>query len=283
MLTLAVLGVSSSALWIRWCESGPFAVAFWRLVLATFFVGMACLRTQASRTAVERLLGRPAVALAGLFLAAHFITWIASLDEISVSASCFLLSVQVPFSGLVSWLAFREAPGRRGLFGMALTLVGIGLLAADDGLGLSEGSLLGTMLALSAGILVVLYMAVGRRLRETEDNLPYITAVYAWTTLWLLLAAVLLDEPKLPEIVGKWDVWYLLLLALLPTLLGHGLFNYALSRVGVHVVSLCVMAEPVAASLLAWAFLSEQPAQVLWFAGPLILVGALLATVERRD
>ena len=70
---------------------------------------------------------------------------------------------------------------------------------------------------------------------------------------------------------------YLALLALAPQLLGHSSLNWALGHLPATLVAVAVMAEPVGATLLAWAVLDETPPVTAVGGGVLILFGVYLA------
>lgn len=275
-IAIAVTCVSSSAILVRWCESGVLAIAFWRLALAAALLWLPALVSgRARRERIRATCSRWAV-LAGLALAVHFGLWIGSLGLTSVAASTFLLSIQVPVAGVVSWLVLREPPGGRALAGMAACLAGIGVLASatpDEG-----GTLAGNLLALGAGVTYVAYVGTGRSVRSRVPIFCYLPAVYTWAACGMAAVAVLAGKSLRPAVSTDW-LW-LALLAVVPTLGGHGLFNHALARVRVYVVNLAVMGEPVMASLLAWALLAEPPPARIALAAPLILGGAALAILD---
>ena len=50
-----------------------------------------------------------------------------------------------------------------------------------------------------------------------------------------------------------------LLMALIPTLLGHTMQNWAIGYLPAYIVSISLLAEPVGSGLLAWLFFHEVP------------------------
>lgn len=281
VLVVAVLCVSSSAILIRWCDSSAASIAFWRLALAAAALLAVGSRHARGRGDIVRALRSPWCLAAGVFLALHFVLWIRSLSETSVAASTFLLAIQVPVAGLLSWVWLKEPPRGRGLAGMALALAGILAWWAWDRATHGAGSSVarGDLLAIGAGLAHVGYVGVGRRVRRRVRIVPYLGAVYAWAALAVAASTLPLGATLAPAGAADWGL--LVALALVPTLGGHGLFNYALARVRVYVVNLAVMGEPVVASILAWLLLAEAPPMPTWIAGPLILAGATLALHER--
>ncbi len=76
---------------------------------------------------------------------------------------------------------------------------------------------------------------------------------------------------------------YLLLLALLPQLLGHSSFNWALAHLPASYVSIALLGEPVGASILAAVLLGESPSELKLAGVGLILAGILIATLRANS
>ena len=72
-----------------------------------------------------------------------------------------------------------------------------------------------------------------------------------------------------------------LVIAIVPMIFGHTVYNWALRYVEAPIVSLSFLGEPVGASLLAYFFLGETPAFTVLLGGGLTLFGILI-TVYRR-
>jgi drug/metabolite transporter (DMT)-like permease len=71
--------------------------------------------------------------------------------------------------------------------------------------------------------------------------------------------------------------WSLLVaIAVVPQILGHGSFNWALSRLPAALVVSAVLGEPIVSTLLAWRLLAEPPSRGLIAGGAAILTGILL-------
>jgi drug/metabolite transporter (DMT)-like permease len=67
------------------------------------------------------------------------------------------------------------------------------------------------------------------------------------------------------------------LLALVPQLLGHSTFNWALRYLPAAYVSITLLGEPVSSAILAYFLLGEIPSMLMVFGAILILVGIYLA------
>ena len=81
-------------------------------------------------------------------------------------------------------------------------------------------------------------------------------------------------------ILGYSKVTYLwfLLLAVVPQLIGHSSFNWALGYLPVSYVTIAAIGEPVAATALAWIILHESPTWLQIVGGALCLAGISYAS-----
>ena len=104
LLAVAVVAVSTSAPLIRAADAPSLAVAFWRNALALPVLG-AIVLVGAERRRELRHLGareRRLTVVAGLFLAAHFATWVPSLSYTSVASSVALVATQPVWAAVIA-------------------------------------------------------------------------------------------------------------------------------------------------------------------------------------
>ncbi len=65
---------------------------------------------------------------------------------------------------------------------------------------------------------------------------------------------------------------------MVPQLLGHGALNYALKHVTATLIAICILGEPVGASVFAYFFLGESVTALQCMGGGLILAGIFIST-----
>jgi drug/metabolite transporter (DMT)-like permease len=73
----------------------------------------------------------------------------------------------------------------------------------------------------------------------------------------------------------------MVLLALVPQLVGHSSFNWALARLPAVFVAVATLGEPIGATVLAYFLLSETPTAIRMFGAALVLVG-IAVTMSRQ-
>jgi drug/metabolite transporter (DMT)-like permease len=269
-LAAAVVAVSFGAPLARLTDAAPLAVAAWRMLLATaIIVPFAWRRGGLSLPAGS---GR-AVAFAGLMLGLHFGLWIPSLWLTSVSASVLLVQT-APLWLLLASPRFLGVPiRRRNVVSFALAIAGVAVIARGD-LTLSLRALLGDALALGGAAACAGYLVVGKRLRGTMPLERYLAAVYGGAAVTLVAALALLRTPPWPADATSWLC--LLGLAVVPTLTGHTLFNWALAHLEAYRVNLVMLLEPVLATAWAWVFLAQAPPAHVLPGGALVLAALAL-------
>ncbi len=219
------------------------------------------------------------IALAALFLAGHYLTWITSLTGTSTFASVALVCTQPLFVALFSYLLFREVMPRQAAPGALLALLGAVVIAVSGMLGdappeaeSSMENLFSSLLALLGAVLMAGHWLVGRHIRTSLPAEVYTPALYLLTAALLALSLPLMGGFSMPVAALP----YLAGLVLGSTLLGHTLFSFALSRVSASVVSFALLGEPVGAMVFAMIFLNETPTPWVLAGGCLTLLGLCL-------
>ncbi len=264
-LILAALAVSWAAIFVRFAEAPPLVVAFYRMVTATIiFLPWALGPGRKSIAGYDaRSLGLSI--LSGALLAVHFGFWISSLSYTPVANSVMLVSGAPIFVALFSGLVLKERPHPLSYLGILLALAGGGVIMGGD-INWAPEQLWGDLLALIGAIAVAGYFMLGRLVQRRVSVFPYIFTTYTASAVFLGLA-VLFTGGRFTGYPAMTWLW-MFLLGLVASVIGHSLYNRALRFFKAHVVGVCVLAEPVGATVLAYFLLAETPP---WYA----LLGAI--------
>ncbi|MER3480127.1 MAG: EamA family transporter [Meiothermus sp.] len=215
--------------------------------------------------------------LAGVFLAVHFATWITSISYTSIAASVTLVNTNPIWVALISWIWLKQAPARLTLLGIAVAFVGGVVIALGGSSNPGPNPALGNLLAVVGAVAVSFYFLLGREAQHRGFPIGlYIAVAYSAAAVVLLPLPLLFKTPYFGYPVETY-LW-ILLMALIPQLIGHTSFNWAVRWVAPVLVMLAILFEPVGASLLAYLVFGELPGwQVLIGAG--VLLGGVVAAV----
>jgi drug/metabolite transporter (DMT)-like permease len=254
-LVVAVLAVSSSAPLIAFAAAPALAIAFWRNSLAAVALTPVTLGPRRSElTGAGR---RPLIfgVLAGVALAAHFATWMPSVQLGSVATATALVATQPVWQGLIAAVQGRR-PSVAGWLGIALAVAGAAWATGAD-VGVSRQAVLADVLAVLGGAFAAVYTALGEQARATLSTTTYTWVCYGVCGLILLVVCLAAGV----DLSGYDRHTWLAILALVvgAQLLGHSMFNYALQHTSATTVSVLILLEVPGAALLAWLWLGQHP------------------------
>lgn len=268
-LPFSIAAVSFAAIFVRFSGANPIAIAFHRLLFSTLILlPLAPLYLQELR----RISRRQWMTLAGvgLLLGGHMAAWISSLEYTSVASSVVLVTSH-PL--LVSWLSSRylgEETTRRAYLGIIVALTGISIMALSD-YRVSGWSLFGDILAIVGMVFVSGYIIKGKQMRKKLSVVPYALTVYGFSSVFL--AAFSLAVPETFRIYPAREYMVFLALAIVPTMMGHTVYNWALKFVKARVASISLLGEPIGSSILAFIILSEVPPKLTILGAAIALLG----------
>lgn len=205
--------------------------------------------------------------LAGVMLAIHFTTWAAALKYADSVIAVSIWSTFTLMTVVGSSLILHERTPLPALLGIFVALVGVGVCA----IGASGVERLGVVMALIAAFTQAVYTLCGRAVRKKMATLPYTMAVYS-TAFACLLAYALLTRLSTQGITWR-ATGVSLALALVCTLGGHTMQNFALRYYKAQTVSAATLMEVFTGPLLVYFFLGEVPNIASVIGGVIILAG----------
>ena len=204
--------------------------------------------------------------LSGLLLAGHFALWVFALKNTDALAAATIWSTYLFFTALGAMFLFKERVPVAGFLAMGLAFMGV--LVCN--LGWSRTGTLGNIFALGAALTQAGYFMCGRFVRRKVDNFSYTLVLYAAAFLATLITALAARLPLggfSPATVGA-----ALGLAVMCTLMGHSLANYALKSLSAATVSIGLLAEVITGPLLVFLIMGEAPGRYTLLGGTMILV-----------
>ena len=289
VLTVGVLAVSMSAIFIRYARdssqssSGAFGVliAAGRIAVASLLtapIGFAAISRE-RRTLAPRVF-RKAVWLAvaaGVSLSAHFAFWITSLSFTSVAASTTIVTTNPIWLSIFAWLVWKQIPSRGVIVGIAIAFAGGVLVAVGDGIaGNDTGSSSAFSNPLLGAFAVSSYYLLGKAAQGHGLSLSAYTGI-AYTTAAVALA-------PLPALFGMAYTGYPLetylwiaFLGLVPQVIGHTSFNWAVRYLSPAIVTMVILLEPIGSSIAAVILFNEIPGVWTITGAVLLLIGVFVA------
>jgi len=292
ILVIGMIAASTAGVLIRFAqrEADSLVISAVRLMIAVLVLSPLALFRY--RKEMGRLRGEDLKLsfLAGIFLALHFAGWISSLQFTSVASSVVLVASTPLWVALAAPIILRETLPQPVKIGMIVALFGGVLVGLSTACQLSfsgvscEGfaaffqgnAFLGNVLALGGAITGAGYLLVGRKISGKYPLVVYIFYVYGSAAAILLAVVLFLGLPLTGFTIETYG--FLVALALIPQLLGHSSYNWALKYLPVAYVSVVLLAEPIGSTTLAYLFLNEPPTILEIIGGGVILSGIYIAS-----
>ena len=271
MIVVGVLGISVSAIFVKFSQAPSAVTAAWRLLWTVLLMTPAVLRRQVRRemAQVDRKVLFLSL-LSGLFLAAHFAVWFESLRHTSVASSTTIVCTEVIWVSLGYCLFLKGKLSIRAIAAIAVTLVGSVLIAMADSAS-GGGHLYGDILALIAAVAVAVYTLLGRVVRRSTSTTVYTYLCYSACAAALLMVCLIQNTGLFAY--GISGILVGLMLAIFSTILGHSIFSWCLKYFSPSFVSASKLCEPVAAAIMACILFGEIPVPLQLVGGALILGG----------
>ena len=294
-LVAAILAVSTASIFIRFAQADApsLVIAALRLTFATLL--LAPLALTRHREEIKGLTSREITLgiFSGLFLTVHFATWISSLEYTSVASSAVFVATGPLWVALLSPALLNERLTRAAIVGLTLALLGGAVVGLSDACVIQNGiqcpeldqvlqgrAMWGNFLALAGAWAVTGYLIIGRKLRAKISLISYIFVVYGISAIGLIIVMFVAGQSPLGYPIKTYG--WIFLLALIPQIIGHSTFNWALGYLPAAFVAVTTLGEPVGSAILAFFILQETPSVIMILGGVLILFGIYLASRNNK-
>ncbi len=290
VIGIGILAVSSASIFIRFAQGSvsSIVIAAYRLSIAALV--LAPITWLRYKQTIKAFTSSQVLYLlfSGLFLAIHFATWISSLEYTSIASSVVLVTTTPIWVAIFSPIVLKEKNSLEIWIGIIITIVGSIFVSLQQVCAFQDFQLMcsmedgyrdtttmmGNFLAVCGAWAAAAYLMIGRKVRKDIPITAYIFFVYTTGAILLLITSVVFGH----QLVGfpqKSYLW-LLLLGLVPQLIGHSSFNYALGYLPAAFVSVALVGEPLGTIVLAYLLLQEQPGLGDLMGGFFIVAGILV-------
>ena len=271
IVLLGVVGISTSAIWVRWSTAPSLVLVLYRMSLAALLLLPAVVR---NREELKKLTRRDwlMTMAAGCCLGLHFASFFEGVRNTTIVASSLLSDTEVLFVAAGSILFLGRKFSRRSWVALFIALVGaimVALAGSSDG----TPTLWGNALSLLSALLLGMYTMIGSECRQRVSNATYSFVAYCVAAATVLVVAVGSGTP----LGGYGAVNWLtaLAMAVVCTLLGHSIFTWGLKYLSPAYISMVKLLDPLFAAI--WGlFFHEMPTALVLVGGVIVVAGVAL-------
>lgn len=271
-IIVGIIAISFSPILVRWSHAPASVQGMYRLVITVLLMLLFGGRRYSSIKSLSRK-NWLFLTASGFFLALHFLLWMSSLAYTTVASSTILLTLEPLFVMGGAFFLFKERTTPFAIAAMGIAIMGAVLIGWGD-IGISPANVYGDVLSILGTIAMAFSMLAAQRLLTQISPFLYSLIVFAVGALVFALYNVSLGIALFDYPLQDWGIF--VLLAIVPTVFGHILFNWLLQYVNGTTISMCVLGEPIGASILAALLFGEILSTSQLAGGILVVVGLYL-------
>lgn len=293
----ATLFLATTAIFIRYLtlnyQVPALVLTYWRELFVALSLLVVLLFTRRDLLKVERG-NLPMLIVYGFVLMLFNSTWALSVALNGAAVATVLAYSSAAFTALLGWLLLKESLDLPKIIAVLMSIAGLALVsnALDPALwALNAGGVLAGVLS---GLSYALYSLMGRYSSQRGVN-PWTSLLYIFAIGSVFMLAANLGIGRfLPggartpaDMFWLGDAWVgwlvLLVLAMVPTLMGFGLYNVSLHYLPSSVANLILTSEPIVTSVIAYFMFGEVLTPIQMLGATLILSGVVLIRLTRKE
>lgn len=269
LMLIGIVAISFSAIFIKWSDAPASVQGMYRLLFTSLLM-LPFARPYSGAAFALRKKDWIMLVLSGTMLALHFLLWMGSLKYTSVASSTMIMALEPVFIMLGVYFLYKEKTAMSAILGLSIAIAGVVFIGWGD-IGISADNLKGDLLSIGGTVAVAVHMLIGQKLVVRMPSYLYSLIVFLSAAGVFAIYNLIMGIAFFKYPANEWGIF--LLLAVVPTVFGHILFNWLLQYVSATTVSMNILGEPVGASILAYLLLGEQLTALQWAGGLLVMFG----------
>ncbi len=280
LLIFGVFTLSTAVIMIKLCTEHAILVASYRLLIASILLLPLFIKDYIKHKKNYSLKQISQTVLPGIVLGLHFITWIIGARmTLAVNSSIIvnMMPVAMPF---FLYFLIREKLNKYQVIGTLISLVGVMILAGYD-MQISEHSIKGDIICIFSMLFLTFYLALARKNKSIPGLWLYVVPLYFFAGFFCFILSLFILNPI--KSYTSVDIFYILGLAVIPTVIGHSIINYCMQKMHGQIVAITNLAQFIFAGILAYFILKEVPVPVFYVATALVVTGALIVIKVKRN
>jgi len=280
-IVLAGIGaatISASPIFVVLSGASAVSTAFYRSAIALpVLIVLAILEQR--RYGRRALAARLQAMLAGVFLSVDLILWTHSIADIGAGVATVLGNLQVLVVVALTWLIWREKPGRAVALALPVVIIGVVLVSGLVGQHTTaEHPVAGLFYGIAMSVAYSVYLVI---LRRASSNSPHVAGPVADASLGTAVMSLVIG--LFVGGLGLHPLWpglgWLIALALISQVAGWLLITSSLPKLPSAVGSLMLLLQPAASLALAAVIIHEHPTLPQILGAALTCGGALAASL----
>ena len=278
ILIIGAIAIAFSPIFVRFSDVDPIMTAFYRIFISLpFFLFFSSFNIIEKVKFPEFKNSYVIFLVSGIFFALDLICWHWSIKLTTVSKATFLSNLAPIVVIIFSLIFLKERFSKFFYLAALLSMVGM-LILLGESFKFNKSQFIGDLLGVLTAIWYGSYIVTISELRKKYNSTSIMFLSGIVTAIILLIVSILFEQSLIPQSLST--ITIIFLLGFICQFMGQSFITYSLAYLSASLSSLCLLIQPIAATVLAYFFFQEKLTTIQFFGSALILIGIYIARTK---
>ena len=278
ILIIGAVAIAFSPIFVRFSDVDPIMTAFYRIFISLpFFLFFSSFNIIEKVKFPEFNNSYVIFLVSGIFFALDLICWHWSIKLTTVSKATFLSNLAPIVVIIFSLIFLKERFSKFFYLAALLSMVGM-LMLLGESFKFNKSQFIGDLLGVLTAVWYGSYIVTISQLRKKYNSTSIMFLSGIVTAIILLTVSILFEQSLIPQ--SLFTITIIFLLGFICQFMGQSFITYSLAYLSASLSSLCLLIQPIAATVLAYFFFQEKLTTIQFFGSALILIGIYIARTK---
>ena len=278
ILIIGAIAIAFSPIFVRFSDVDPIMTAFYRIFISLpFFLFFSSFNIIEKVKFPEFNNSYVIFLVSGIFFALDLICWHWSIKLTTVSKATFLSNLAPIVVIIFSLIFLKERFSKFFYLAALLSMVGM-LMLLGESFQFNKSQFIGDLLGVLTAVWYGSYIITISQLRKKYNSTSIMFLSGIVTAIILLIVSILFEQSLIPQ--SLFTITIIFLLGFICQFMGQSFITYSLAYLSASLSSLCLLIQPIAATVLAYFFFQEKLTTIQFFGSALILMGIYTARTK---
>ena len=278
ILIIGAIAIAFSPIFVRFSDVDPIMTAFYRIFISLpFFLFFSSFNIIEKVKFPEFNNSYVIFLVSGIFFALDLICWHWSIKLTTVSKATFLSNLAPIVVIIFSLIFLKERFSKFFYLAALLSIVGM-LMLLGESFKFNKSQFIGDLLGVLTAVWYGSYIVTISQLRKKYNSTSIMFLSGIVTAIILLIVSILFEQSLIPQ--SLFTITIIFLLGFICQFMGQSFITYSLAYLSASLSSLCLLIQPIAATVLAYFFFQEKLTTIQFFGSALILIGIYIARTK---
>ena len=278
ILIIGAIAIAFSPIFVRFSDVDPIMTAFYRIFISLPFFLFFSSFNIIENVKFPKVNNSVVIFLvSGIFFGLDLICWHWSIKLTTVSKATFLSNLAPIVVIIFSLIFLKERFSKFFYLAALLSMVGM-LMLLGESFQFNKSQFIGDLLGVLTAVWYGSYIVTISQLRKKYNSTSIMFLSGIVTAIILLIVSILFEQSLIPQ--SLFTITIIFLLGFICQFMGQSFITYSLAYLSASLSSLCLLIQPIAATVLAYFFFQEKLTTIQFFGSALILIGIYIARTK---